>query len=160
MARLFDLVDQRNGVVLVRDPASPAGIAQGGVCSDPEDAGTLSGDELRGRRKERPVEVTYLSQRVEEIAPGARLGLVWFGYAARIDQLDATAVVETARTANHHIARHVRPAHGIDQLVGLAVQEMQAADHDIVVSEQPCEIICAIGIALPRDDAVETRHSL
>jgi hypothetical protein len=37
---------------------------------------------------------------------------------------------------------------------------MQAADHNVVVSEQRCEIICAIGIALPRDDAVETRHSL
>jgi len=33
MARLLDLVDQCYGVILVGDPASPAGIAQGGVCT-------------------------------------------------------------------------------------------------------------------------------
>jgi hypothetical protein len=49
----------------------------------------------------------------------------------------------------------VRLAHSIDQLVGLAVRNA-GADHNVVVSEQRCEIICAIGIALPRDDAVET----
>jgi hypothetical protein len=160
MARLLDLVDQSDSVVLVGDPASPAGIAQGGVCTYFEDTRALTRDELRGRRKERPVEIARLSQRVEEIAPGARLGPVWFRYAARIDQLDTTAVVETARTANDDVARHTRAAYRVDQLVGLAVQEMEAADDDVVVCEQRCEIIGAIGIAPPRDDAGELRHPL
>src|SRR4029077_18248177 len=85
MARLLDLVDQSDSVVFIGDPASPAGIAERGVCSYPEDTGAFAGDELRGWRNECPVEVARLSQHVEEIAPSARLGLVWFRDAAGID---------------------------------------------------------------------------
>src|SRR5712664_2239016 len=158
MARLLDLVDQCYGVVLVGDPASPAGVAQGGVCSYSEDAGALAGDELRGRRKERPVEVSCLAQQVEEIASSARLGLVWFRDAAGIDQLDATAVVETAGTADDDVARHARLAHGANQLVGLAVQKMDAADDNVVASQHRGEIIDAIGIAFLGGHPIELRH--
>src|ERR1700751_2358434 len=54
MARLLDLVDQCDSVVLVGDPAPPAGIAQRGVRTDAKDARALAGDELRGRRNKRP----------------------------------------------------------------------------------------------------------
>src|ERR1700730_9986890 len=155
MARLLDLVDQSDSVVLVGDPASPAGIAERGVCTDSEDARALAGDELRGRRDKRP---SRLSQQVEEIAPGARLGLVWFRYAARIDQLDTTAVVETAGAADDDVARGARLAHGANQSVGLAVQKMDAADDNVMASQHRGEIIEAIGIAFLGDHSIELRH--
>ena len=45
-------------------------------------------------------------------------------------------------------------------LIGLAVQEMDAADDNVVTSEHRSEIIDAIDIPLLRDNAVESRHSL
>src|SRR4029077_17985629 len=111
MARLFDLVDQRNGVVLIGNPAATAGIAQRRVGPESENAGTLSDDELCRRREKRPVEISCLAQGLEEHAACPRFRLVWFRYAARIDQLDALAVIKTARTANHDVARHARSAH-------------------------------------------------
>src|SRR5258708_7549053 len=158
MARLLDLVDQSDSVVLVGDPASPAGVAERGVGSYSEDARALAGDELRGRRKERPVEFARPSQRVEEIAPGARLGLIWFRDPAGIDQLDAIAVVETAGTADDDVARHARLAHGANQFVGLAVQKMDAADDNVVTSQQQRKFIDAIGIAVLGDHPIELRH--
>jgi hypothetical protein len=48
----------------------------------------------------------------------------------------------------------------VDQLVGLVVQEMDAADDNVVVFEDRREIVNAIEIAPFRDNAVELRHSL
>src|SRR4029077_3216654 len=123
-------------------------------------AGTLSDDELCRRREKRPVEISCLAQELEEHAACPRFRLVWFRYAARIDQLDALAVIKTARTANHDVARHARSAHGVDQLVGVAGQEMDAADDDDVVSKHWRKIINTVGIALLRDNTVEVRHTL
>jgi hypothetical protein len=89
-----------------------------------------------------------------------RLDCELLGHAACIDQLDALAIVETARAANDDVARHARLAHSVDQLVGLAVQEMDAADDNVVASEHRREIIDPIGIAFLRDNAVEPRYSL
>jgi len=47
MARPLDLVDQRDGVVLVGNPASTGCIAQHRVGSESENACALAGNELR-----------------------------------------------------------------------------------------------------------------
>src|SRR5436190_20569898 len=78
MFRMFELVDERDGVVLHRDPALACRINEKLVFAKAEFPRALARRDLRGRRQECPVQLGFL-QDFEEPGASTPFSLICFG---------------------------------------------------------------------------------
>jgi hypothetical protein len=97
--RVFELVDQGDGIVFGGDGAVSLLVGYERVAAEAEFAGALAGLDEDGGREVGPGKIG-LAQDVEGVAVGNGDGFVFFGQVTGIDDIDAGGDVEAAGSAD------------------------------------------------------------
>jgi hypothetical protein len=120
-------------------------------------AGPLTRHEQGRWRKQRPVQLVFLAQAIEEGRSLLRLGLVLGRKRRGRHQPDPGRDVERTGAADHKIAPDAGGLCSADQDFRIARQEMDRRDGHIVPGPEPGQRLQVIGVSLDRLDAGQLR---
>src|ERR1700722_8261095 len=134
MLRLLHFVGQGDRIVLERDGAAFA-VDQKGVLAKTKIAGALARSEEEGWRQERPVKIFLRTQSIEEDTAGSSFLLILLREVWRVDEKFAGRDLKAPSAPNDQVARHAGSDDSSDQLIRVAVDEMDGADHRSVPLE-------------------------
>src|SRR5580704_9323985 len=96
MRRFFDLIDHRDRKIFHRNMAPTLCVPQQLIAAQPKLPRALTGSEVRGRRKEGPVEILLRPKSGEKTRAGLCIGLERLRKSDRIHQRLAWRDLETA----------------------------------------------------------------
>src|ERR1700722_7584446 len=135
MLRLLHFVGKGDRIVLERDRAAFA-VYQKAVLAKTKIASALAGSEEVGRRQKRPVKIFLRAQSIEKGNAGSSFLLILLREVWRVDEKFAGRHLKAPGAPNDQVARHAGSFDGSDQLIRVAIDEMDGTDHRSVPLEE------------------------